>query len=471
MQTLLGFASIVVFTRLLSPEAYGQYALALSITGIVQCVCLTWVEAAMERFHIADHDQGDVSDHYATLQRAWAALALVLALVTAVALLALPLSSAWKLIIGVAMASMMIRSALKVVQYRRAAEGRVGAFVAVDIATGVGGFLAGVALTYAHLGAAAPLAGLGLAAGLCLLMAAGGEWRLARGGRFERARAARYLRYGLPLSLSLVLSLVLASTDRFVIAAYLDEARVGMYFAAFGLAYRPLDILFAWLGTAALPALVAAYERQGEAGIEGPARTQISLMTLFAIPAVVGLGLVAAPLAQLMVPAPMRAGVAMLMPWMALSALFAGLNGHYLEQAFTLSRRSSLLLASMVVPAVANVGLNLLLVPRFGLIGAAWATAASLALGTLATWALGRRVLKLPIPIGVVARCAVAAAAMAAGLWWLPAWGGLPELVMKVAVGGVIYGAVLLASDLVAPTGLRTQLADMAGRRFRPIAA
>jgi O-antigen/teichoic acid export membrane protein len=32
----------------------------------------------------------------------------------------------------------------------------------------------------------------------------------------------------------------------------------------------------------------------------------------------------------------------------------------------------------MIVPAAANVVLNLVLIPRFGVIGAAWATATSL---------------------------------------------------------------------------------------------
>ena len=455
MQTILGFASIVLFTRLLSPESYGQYALALSITGIVQCVFLTWVEAAMERFHIAEHDRGDVSAHYATLQRAWGAVALVIGVVTVLALVVLPLTAQWKMVAGVAMASMMVRSALKVVQFRRAAEGRVGEYVITDMASGIGGFLVGIGLTALHMGAAAPLAGLGLAAGVCLMMAAGGEWRRARGGQFEKARALSYLRYGFPLSMSLVLSLVLASTDRFVIAAYLDEARVGMYFAAFGLAYRPLDILFAWLGSSAFPAVLAAYERTGEAGMQGPARTQVSLMALFAIPAVAGLAAVAAPLSSLMVPAAMEAGVAALMPWMALSALFAGLNGHYLEQAFTLSRRSPLLLASMAIPALINVGLNLLLVPRFGILGAAWATCASLGLGCVATWAMGRRLARLPMPADVLARCVLAAGAMMAVLRFVPSWGGAAELAVKVALGGVVYGAVLVLTDLVAPTGLR----------------
>lgn len=471
VQTILGFASIVLFTRLLSPEAYGQYALALSVTGLVQCVGLTWLEAAMERFHIAESDRGEAALHYATLQRAFAVMAGIIALGTALALLVLPLTAEWKIVIAVGMAAMIVRSALKIVQHRRAAEGQVGTFVAVDIVSGVGGFLIGAGLTFLHMGAAAPLAGLGLAAGVCLLMATAGEWRRARGGAFEAPRAIRYAQYGLPLSLSLVLTLVLASTDRFVIAGYLDEASVGMYFAAFGLAYRPLDILFTWLGTAALPAVIAAYERQGEAGVQSAARTQIGLMLGLAIPAVAGLTAVSAPLAELMVPQPLRAGVALLMPWMALSALFAGLNGHYLEQAFTLSRRSGMLMASMAAPAVANVGLNLLLVPRFGLVGAAWATTGSLALGTVVSVLLGRRYIRLPTPLGLLARFVLGAAAMSAALWAVPDWGGAVELAVKVAVGIAVYGGIVLASDLIVPTGLRATAVGAVTRKLRPAAA
>jgi len=420
----------------------------------------------MERFHIAASDKADVAPHYATLQRAWGALTLVIAAATALVLIAAPLSPQWKLVVGVGMASMIVRSALKVVQHRRAAEGRVAHFVVTDIAAGVGGFLAGAGLTFLHLGAAAPLAGLGLAAGACLLMASGGEWRQAAGGRFEADRALRYLRYGFPLSMSLMMSLVLASTDRFVIAAYLDEAKVGMYFAAFGLAYRPLDILFAWLGASAFPAVLAAYERTGPEGMQAPARAQIGLMLVLAVPAVAGLGAVAQPLAALMVPPSMQAGVALLMPWMALSALFAGLNGHYLEQAFTLSRRSGLLLTAMAVPALANIGLNLVLVPRFGLIGAAWATTASLGLGCLATWVMGRRLVNLPVPLGMLARCILAAAAMTGTLSLVPSLGGGAELATKVALGAAVYGAMLLLTDLVAPTGLRALFKQaLAGRR------
>src|SRR5205085_12433737 len=67
-------------------------------------------------------------------------------------------------------------------------------------------------------GGAAPMAGGGAASALLLMWALPAELRRAKGGQVERARLARYAAYGLPLSLSLVMSLALATTDRFVLA-------------------------------------------------------------------------------------------------------------------------------------------------------------------------------------------------------------------------------------------------------------
>jgi hypothetical protein len=70
--------------------------------------------------------------------------------------------------------------------------------------------------------------------------------------------------YGYPIAASLALTVVLSSTDRFVLDAYLGEAAVGAYHASYSIANRTLDLLFLWLGTAGQPALVMALERGGE---------------------------------------------------------------------------------------------------------------------------------------------------------------------------------------------------------------
>ena len=49
----------------------------------------------------------------------------------------------------------------------------------------------------------------------------------------------------------------------------------------------------------------------------------------------------------------------------------------------------------MAIPAACNVLLNIVLIPRFGVLGAVWATAASYALGLAASILLGRRAMTL----------------------------------------------------------------------------
>ena len=101
----------------------------------------------------------------------------------------------------------------------------------------------------------------------------------------------------------------------------------------------------------------------------------------------------------------------------------------------------------MTVPAGANLILNLLLIPRFGLNGALWATPASYGLGLVASWYLGRRAMKLPIPLLTLVQAAGASLVMALVVRQLPALGGLPELALKAAVGGLTYGAIIAALD------------------------
>ena len=73
---LVGLLTIVVFTRILTPEQYGAYALAMSVMMVAHTLLFTWAEAAMARFQARAREQGEVADHMATIYRAWMFLAL-----------------------------------------------------------------------------------------------------------------------------------------------------------------------------------------------------------------------------------------------------------------------------------------------------------------------------------------------------------------------------------------------------------
>ena len=284
----------------------------------------------------------------------------------------------------------------------------------------------------------------GLAPLLALPFVLPGELRQARDGRFEPGRMRSYALYGYPIAMSLALTVVLSSTDRFLLAAFMDEAAVGAYHAGYSIANRTLDVLFLWLGSAGQPALVMALERGGKDRLNVAAREQPSTFLLVGLPAAAGVALVARPLAEVLIGEDLRVAAASITPWIALSALLYGLTAYYFGQAFTLGRKTKHLLAAMAIPAGANVILNLILVPRFGVMGAAWATAASFGLGLLATMVLGRRVLPLPVPWESLIRCGIATAVMAVVVSLVPPFGGIVELVLAAGAGVIVYAAVAL---------------------------
>ncbi len=464
---VVGFLNIVVFTRLLSPEEFGRYALAYSVMTTAHTVIFTWLEAAMARFFAAEETAGGVPSLFATLYRTFAALALIYVPLAALAIWLWPAETGAKTSIGAALAAVLSLSLARMVQERRRAAGDVSTAAAIDMTRSGGAFLIGAGLAALGLGGAAPILGFGLAALLCLPFTLPRELKMGRSGHFDPARLKDYGAYGYPVAASLVLAVILTNTDRFLLAAMLGPAEVGAYHAGYSLAFRTLDVLFIWLGAASGPALVMALERGGPAALREAGREQAGVFVLVTLPAAVGIALVARPLGELMVGEALRDQAALVTPWIAAGAFFAGLTTYYLYEAFTLARRTGLLLVAMIVPAAANLLLALILIPRFGVVGAAQATAAAYALGTLASWPLRRRALDLPLPWKTIAQAGLAAGLMSAVVALLPSPHGLLELLLKAGVGGLVYAAAVLTMDV---SGVRSQAARIL-RVLQPRAA
>ncbi len=460
-QGVVGFLSIILFTRLLSPEDFGRYALAFSVMTLAHVAVFSWLEAAMARFWAAQ-TPGGAQGHFASLYRTAFALGAGFVVVAALAVWLWPADPLLKLAVAVGLAGAPARCLSKLAQERYRASGEVSKSARLDIAVSIGGLTIGVGFALAGAGGAAPLLGLGLAPLAALPFILPGELQQARGGAFEAGRVRDYAVYGYPIAASLALTVVLSSTDRFVLGAWLGEAAVGAYHASYSIANRTLDVLFLWLGSAGQPALVMALERGGMDRLKVAAREQLSTFLLIGLPAAAGVALVARPLSEVLIGEELRAAAAGVTPWIALSALLFGLTAYYFGQAFTLGKKTRRLLVAMALPAGMNLLLNLILVPRFGLVGAAGATAASFGLGLVATLLIGRRVVALPIPWENLARCGVATGIMALAVSRLPAVGGLGELMLDAGVGAVAYATAALTLNAA---GVRDVALGLLARR------
>jgi O-antigen/teichoic acid export membrane protein len=160
-----------------------------------------------------------------------------------------------------------------------------------------------------------------------------------------------------------------------------------------------------------------------------------------------------------------RAEAAAIIPWMALAGLLRGLTLHYIHHAFLLARRTDLLIWLMGGPTVLNIGLNLVLLPRFGLAGAIAGALLSYAVALIACAIVGRQLFPLPLAGAAFAKGVLATGVMAIVVVNLPSLPGIGGLIVPVAVGVLSYGVAAVALDLLES---RSRLAAVAQRLVRP---
>jgi O-antigen/teichoic acid export membrane protein len=468
LQGIIGFSTLTVFTRILSPDDYGRYALAFGVSSLIYTVFFTWMEAAMARFFVAENrDAAEAPALYGTVYRTFIAVVLVFAALSALGLWLWQGNPALKMAIAYALATIIPRSLIRLVQEQRRAEGRVGQASVIDMIQTAGGFAIGVACGLAGLGGASPIIGTGVIAVLSLPLFAREDWGRAARGTFDTVRAKTYAQYGFPVAASLILTLALYTADRFLIAHYLSEAQAGAYHAGFSLASRILDVLFIWFGAAGAPAMVHALESGGEGALKNVARQQLTAMAFVLFPAVGGLIMVAPSLGSLVIGGPLREAALRVTPLITIGALFSGLNTYYFLQAFTLAKKTRLLVVAMAIPAISNIVLNVLLIPRMGLIGAGLASALSFGLGLAGSWLLGLNTLRLPVPVSDLAKIGLSTVVMMIVLSLLPNWGGVAELISRGVAGVAVYGTLAWLLDLNGIRGPAQRVcAKVVGRVF-----
>ena len=198
-----------------------------------------------------------------------------------------------------------------------------------------------------------------------------GAPRVATGASREFVRAATtLLRDSLPLLAASIAVFVYMRIDQFMIAAMLGPSDVGIYSAVVTLAEAPL-VLPVLLLRAALPTL--SQQSRVDSGLRD--RTLAKLMAAgFYVHVAIALALVfvAEPVVVLLYGEAYRAGISAFR-LQVLSAPFVALG--VLSSAWlVLQRCTGHAFRRTLVGALANIALNLVMIPRFGIAGAAGAT-------------------------------------------------------------------------------------------------
>lgn len=468
-QAVIGFGAIAAFTRLMSAEDFGRYALALSISMAAHTLVFTWAEAAAFRFFAAARAEKRLADHFATLLTLAMALGLVVVAATAGALAFAGLREDIAALSLFAAGAAVLRFITRLGRESDRAALAFGRYAVLETIYLVVGFAIGIALLVMFdFGPAAPFAGLLAGGAVIALIDLPRLMRNSRGGDPSLARAAIYAGYGAPLALALAVDLGVQAIARIVLANEAGTAELGAYAAAFGLA-RALDIVFMGVSAAFAPLVFAAYEDKGADAARDAARGGFVLLAGITLPASVGLALLSQPVAMLMVGEGLRAETAAALPCLAIAGLMSGFSLYYWSEAFQLTRRTGQRALLMLVPGAVQLALTTWLSATHGAAGAAIGAAVGAGVGAVLLALAGRRLLPLPMPMHELSRIAAAVALMAAAIIALPAAHTTLGLFQSVALGGSLYIAAVIALNVMGVRDLLVSAARSTARRLQPI--
>ncbi len=432
---ITSFAMIYAFTRLLTPGEFGAFSLVFSAVLFLQLSIFNVFQMVALRFYPAAEMAGLTKPLMEELSALFCAVTLAISVLYGAALWLLPLPPEASHFAWMGLPLLVCRAVVNVNQAVNRSCDRMARFNLIECAHAVLGLVLGLLFCVLY-GATATSVILGMLIAALVLAVTDLHLTVPRlsGG------TGRLVNYAGPLVVTGLTQALLLLSDRFIVGGLGSAGMLGVYTVAISLVDRPLNLIAYSISTATFSMAVQAQDRGGRpAGRVQAGKNGVVLLAL-CLPACAGLALISHNIAAVMVGPAFREGVASLIPILAVTAFARAVRDHFIDHAFHLSGQTKLALWSYVPAVVANVALNLVLVPRYGMMGAAWAALVCQLGALIAGWYVGQLVFPLWLPVRPTLRIVAAVATMVAALWLVQFPLNWLGLVGAVALGMSVFG-------------------------------
>jgi O-antigen/teichoic acid export membrane protein len=276
------------------------------------------------------------------------------------------------------------------------------------------------------------------------------------GWRFELPLLREWFWKGLPFAFTFVLTILYFRIDQPIVYALRSPTEAGWYAAA----YKPFEaLLFIPMTFLSIVfPVLSVYHRERPAELLDAVNRFFKALLLMGWPMSVGIFVLAHPLNHALgLYTPSEPALRIL----SLSLGIAFVNNSFIGALSASDRQASFTWAAGW-SLVANVAMNLALIPTFGYLGASWATVMTeIVLGVVAWTLTARHIGRVPV-VQLSWRVVLAGLVMGAAVFPLRDVGGV-ALAIPVLVGVAVYGAAVLLLR-----GLTREEIDWARRALAP---
>ncbi len=285
-------------------------------------------------------------------------------------------------------------------------------------------------------------AALGMLIGKSAVVLAAGGLALTQvgAGRPDLSVLPGYFRFGLPLIPTSLFIWLINLVDRYIVNYFGDAASVGIYAVAYNVGFLT-SLFFAPFFLIFVPTASRLWEEGRAPEVRALIEHSLKYLLYLSLPTIIGVSIVSRQLIRTF------STEAYVPGWLVVPIVALAYLGFHLADVhgtiLTLGQRTGVLAYVYAASAALNIVLNLLLVPRLGIIGAAIATLATFTVLPLMLAPFAAPFVSFSLDWPALGRAVLASAVMGACIWKIDP-PRLPQMLATLPVAVVVYALTLL---------------------------
>jgi len=254
----------------------------------------------------------------------------------------------------------------------------------------------------------------------------------------------RILSFGIPQIGIAGGATLLSIADRYMIGAFIGSKAVGIFAVGYTIANLAIQLPLGILTLAAIPIVVGTFENKGKTETSMLLRKLLCVYFIVSTPVAFGIAALSKDIISIVVGEPFWP-TAVILPWVVAGVFFFGLS-QIVNIPFQLKEKPHLLVYLIFPSAILNIVLNLFMIPRFGILGAAYSTLIAYFIYSIVSYQVLTRIFVLSLPWLALGKSLVAALGMYLTLHFVTGIfpPGIVFLIVKVGIGACCYFLILV---------------------------
>ena len=445
---LFGILSIPLFTTLFNPIEYGQYILVISTISVLSILVNDWIGTAIIRFYPEYQSKSEITIFNGTIVRITIVSVIFITLTTFtilfisrstfkdslyiymnIGLLILAFGTVFDIMMQVLVAKRKVNQYSFFSIWRQCICILIGFFIVAVLKMGVEGML------------------LGIVIGIVFVIPI--FFRLTfehfEINSYSKRMRQEFMRYGFPLVVTNLFAWILALSDRYIIEYYRGSHEVGLYSLSYSLTDRSIMLIVSLIIIASQPIVMTKWEKEGVEQTKIFITHMTKYYLIITLPAAVGLSLISKPIIEILASQEFLIGYK-IMPMVAISIFLFGLQRNF-QLSLLFFKKTRIIMYLVLTAGIINLIGNLILVPKYGFISAAYTTLFSYFIFAFLTILVSRKYLVWKFPFDTLFKVLVSTLLMSVVVLYVMKFIKLSlpfSLIFSVVAGVLAYFILLI---------------------------